>query len=190
MRATTTALLVCLVVLLLVLIEKERLREHWLYFTEDRRAATFDFVELSESWSVDMLRERFSGFPIRCYPNPGDGLGDLGCIVDTMSHNGVPSLFISFFFTSGHLHQVSVNIPWWNHAEAYSKLTATLGQPLASQLLPRHGVRLHGWRLADGAGLFFNRDRALNPLDWNSIYWRSAASCKARTCFRGQSNEP
>jgi hypothetical protein len=186
MRPTTGVLLVCLAVLLLVLLEKDRLREHWLFFTEDRTAVTFDFIELSESWTVDTLRQRFSGSPIRCYPNPGDGLGDLGCIVDTMSHNGVPSLFISFFFASGHLQQVSVNIPWWNHSEAYSKLTTTFGEPLASQLLPYHGVRLQGWRMADGAGLFYNRDRAINPLDWNAIYWRSASSCKASPCFRGQ----
>lgn len=163
--------------------QRENIREHQLYFTQDRKDVSFQLSDLSEAWTEKTLREKFVGIPLSCYPNPGEGLGDLGCALDTKSFNGVPALFISFFFASGHLQQVSINVPWWKHKAAYSYLVASMGRQTASQLYPHSGVRLHGWNLPSGAAVFYNRDKSLNPLLWNAINWRSASSCAADECF-------
>lgn len=163
--------------------QREAIREHQLYFTQDRKDVSFQLSDLSEAWTEKNLREKFSGIPLNCYPNPGEGLGDLGCALDTKSFNGVPALFISFFFVSGRLQQVSINVPWWKHQAAYNHLVASIGRQTASQLFPHSGVRLHGWSLPSGAAVFYNRDKSLNPLSWNAINWRSASSCAADGCF-------
>lgn len=159
------------------------IREHQRYFTENRQDVVLPFAELSEAWTERTLREKFAGYPIQCYRNPGRSLGDLGCAMDTKSFNGIPALFISFFFTSGHLRQISISIPWWEHQATYKYLTTALGPPTASQLFPYAGIRLHGWLLADGTAVFYNRDKSLNPLQWNAINWRSASSCMRTACF-------
>ena len=54
---------------------------------------------------------------------------------------------------------------------------------LTSQVWPLDGVRLHGWDLGNGSAVFLNRDRPLNPFQWNGIYWRSATACRQQGCF-------
>lgn len=161
----------------------ESIREHQLYFSEDRKDVRFELAELSEAWTEKTLREKFSGIPINCFSNRGEGLGDRACVIDTKSFNGLPALFIPFFFDSGRLQQVSINVPWWKHDAGYNYVVASIGLPASSQLLPHSGVRLHGWRLPSGAAVFYNRDKSLNPLMWNAINWRSASSCATKRCF-------
>lgn len=161
------------------------IQEHRLYFTKERQGVVFRLEELSDSWTEQYFRERFAGIPIRCSHYPGPGLGDLGCALDAQSFNGVPTLYIAFFFESGRLQQVSINIPWWHHQRAHRYLLASLGQPTVAQFFNFMDTRLYGWALSDGAGVFFNRDKALNPLLWNAIYWRSASACRAHQCFSG-----
>ena len=182
-RRILLALFACTIIAMILLAQKNYLNEYWLYFTEQRKPASFNFLELSESWTERSLRERFSGYPIGCYQYQGDLPVDRACGVDVSSHNGVPALYISFFFADGHLDQVSVNIPWWSHGTALKSMVAAFGQPTASQSRFRAGVRLHGWPLRNGAALFFNRDRPVNPLTWNAIYWRSASTCQKGGCF-------
>lgn len=164
--------------------QRDAFQEHRLYFTQERQGVLFRLEELSETWTEQSLGQRFPGIPIRCSYNPGPGLGDRGCALDAKSFNGVPTLFIAFFFEAGRLQQVSINIPWWHHQRAHRYLRAFLGEPTAAQFLNFWDTRLYGWALRDGAGVFFNRDKALNPLVWNAIYWRSAPACRAIECFR------
>lgn len=162
------------------------IEEYRLYFFSDRQPLVFAYSELSEEWTERTLQERFKGIPVRCFYESGSGLGDRVCGVDAKSHNGVPVLFMSFFFSSGRLARVSINVPWWAHAQGRQAMEATLGPPVAAQLLPRSGVRLLGWRLPEGAALFYNRDRAMNPLVWNAIFWNSPSICKSGRCFTGE----
>lgn len=182
-RGIFFALLICLCYFGLVMTQKDALIEHKLYFTEDRKEISFQFSEMSEKWTIKMLRDRFPGHTLNCQPNPGEMLGDMGCVLDAKSFNGVPALFISFFFSSNHLQQIAVNIPWWKHQVAYEYLQTTMGKPAASQLFPHSGVRLHGWILTDGTAVFYNRDKSINPLRWNTIYWQSASLCAANRCI-------
>lgn len=183
LRRIAILLLVGLAIFGLLMTQRAAIRQHQLYFTENRQDVSFQFAELSEAWTVNTLRKRFAGYPIHCYPNPGDNLGDLACAMDVKSFNGLPALFISFFFDAGQLQQISINVPWWKHRAAYKYLVASIGPQTASQVLHQEGVRLHGWHLPDGAGVFYNRDKSRNPLQWNGIYWRSASSCTNNACF-------
>ena len=158
-------------------------REYWLYFSTDRKPATLDLLLLSEDWTENRLSAEFPGFPIGCYPYQGPLRVQRACGVDVHSANDVPTLYMSFFFADGRLSEVSINVPWWSHKKAYRYLMTTLGEPMASQRRWHAGVRLHGWKLLGGAGVFLNRDRPLNPLQWNAIYWRSASACKRDGCF-------
>ncbi|MEJ8850251.1 hypothetical protein [Variovorax rhizosphaerae] len=178
------ATFVALVVVVLLLPQKAKIEEYRLYFTQDRKPATFAFTELSEDWTEKTLQEKFAGFPITCSPYSGPLPVQRACGVDVASHNGVPALFVSFFFSGGRLHQAIVNVPWWSRGTAQDRLVATLGQPAASQFFPHAGVRLHGWKLPGGAAVFLNRDRPWNPLDWNGIYWSSPSACAATGCIR------
>lgn len=160
--------------------QKSHLNEYYLYLTEDRKDASFAFSELSEDWSEQYIKERFSGYAMSCHPYKN---GARACGVDVKSHNGVPAMFISFFLVSDHLQEVAVNLPLWSRSEAEQSLLHTLGSPISAQLLPRHGVRLVGWKLFEGSAVFLNQDPNLLPPFRNSIYWRSASACNKGGCF-------
>ncbi len=166
-----------------VFVYREHIEEYRLYFSSERQPVTFKYTDLSETWTEKTLHDRFRGFKVRCFHETGNPLGERVCGLDAKSHNGVPVLFLTFFFSAGQLSHVSINIPWWAHGEGRTAIESALGPPAARQLLPRSGVRLLGWQLPGGAALFYNRDRDMNPLIWNAIYWNSARSCKLRGCF-------
>lgn len=187
-RSTLILLLFTALLAAFLHFQASNLTEYRLYFTEDRKAATLSLADLSENWTEATLRDQYAGYPVSCHPYQGELAVQRACAVYVSSYNGVPALFMSFFFADGHLSQISINVPWWSHGAAYRSLVANFGQPAASQLLPHAGVRLHGWRLRNGSAVFFNRDRPLNPLSWNGIYWRSASSCLKQRCFT--KNEP
>jgi hypothetical protein len=184
-RTVLVLALICVAVAALLLAQAGKLNEYRLYFTEDRRSASLDLSALSDEWTEADLKERYAGYPILCEPYRGPLPVQRACAVDVKSVNDVPALYMSFFFAGGRLNQLSINVPWWSHGTAYDSLVNTLGQPAASQQLPRAGVRLHGWRLGNGAAVFFNRDRPNHPLSWNGIYWRSPSACKVEGCFTG-----
>lgn len=182
-RRVLTLLIPILLLATFLLFQAGNLTEYRLYFTTDRKPATLDLLSLSEDWTESRLRAQFAEFPVGCHPYQGPLPVQRACAVDVRSANGVPALYMSFFFTRGRLSQVAINVPWWSHQSAYQYLVATLGKPVASQLLPRSGVRLHGWQLGNGSAVFFNRDRPFNPLHWNAIYWRSPTECRHEGCF-------
>jgi hypothetical protein len=183
LRRVILLLGICLAFAVGLLSQAGNLKEYQRYFTQERRPASLDLLALSEEWTEARLHEHFAGHTISCEVYSGELPVQRACAVDARSYNDIPVLYMSFFFADGHLNQVAINIPWWSHAEAYRSLDATLGQPAAAQPLPRSGVRLYGWQLNNGSAVFFNRDRPLNPLSWNAIYWRSAWACKNKGCF-------
>lgn len=177
-------LVACALLCVPLFLQRDKLNEYRLYLSEPRQPAVFGLAELSEDWTENTLRQRFAGNTVRCAPHGGDSTGAARvCAVDVKAYNGVPAMFVSFFFAKARLDQVSINIPWWVHGEAEQHLRATLGPPVAAQLLPRAGVRLYGWQLDQGGAVFFNRERDWNPLVWNAIYWRSASACRSQACF-------
>lgn len=159
-------------------------REHRLYLSEDRPAISLRYDELSEAWTEQSLRTRFPKANVRCYANDDKTLGDRTCAVDVLSNNDVATMFIAFFFAKGQLSAASFNIPWWAHGDALESIKAQLGEPRSAQLFFHGGVRLYGWELPDHGAVFYNRDRSLNPLQWNSVFWNSAAYCAKNRCFR------
>lgn len=166
-----------------LLANKQEAREHRLYFSEDRPAISLRYDELSESWTEQTLRTRFPKATLRCYSNDDRTLGDRACALDVFANNDVPTMFIAFFFAKGQLSSASFNIPWWAHGDALDNLKAQFGEPHSAQVLFHGGVRLYGWELPDHGAVFYNRDRSLNPLQWNSVFWNSAAYCAKNRCF-------
>jgi hypothetical protein len=185
-RQLVWSFLVLLILAAVWFVQRRNIEEYRRYFMIDNPSVTFAFTDLSEEWSEKTLRERFPGVPVSCHPYQGPLPVDRACALDVRSHNGVPTLFIAFFFSKGYLDHVSVNVPSWHHSRAYKNLVGTQGPADDSQFLPYAGVRLHGWRLADGAGLFLNRDSPFNPLSWNAIYWQSASACAKAGCFKSE----
>jgi hypothetical protein len=163
--------------------QKVNLNEYYLYFTEDRSPITFQFIDLSEDWTEQTLHERFSSLPVTCQNARVNPRVDRACAVDVKSHNGVPAMFVSFFFASGHLQEVAVSVPIWSRDDAHDSLVTVLGRPTGRQLWPHDGVRLVGWELRNGSAVFLNRDMNLMPPYRNAIYWRSSSACETDGCF-------
>jgi hypothetical protein len=167
---------------------RDNIREYLAYLSEDRKPVLLSFDDLSESWTDARVLERLAGLPTQCYanPDPAFALGERVCSVDVKSRDGVPTFMLSFFFSSGRLSHASFLIPWWAHSEGKRSIESMYGPPQAAQLIPRAGVRLYGWRLPDGAALFYNRDKPLNPVEWNAMFWSSATACAKKACFNKQ----
>lgn len=160
------------------------IREYRLFLSEERRHADLPWELLSESWSEADFQRQFSGYPVRCGP---DHTGTPGvtrsCSVDLKALNGVPTMYANFLFADGKLHRVAGVTPWWSHASGLEALQINYGKPHVTQVTARSGVRLHGWKLENGAFLFYNRDRDLNPLEPNSTQWFSPTACAPRACI-------
>lgn len=168
---------------------RDNLRDYRDYFADGRLPAHLPFGELSESWSEATVQSRFAGFPVTCYANqyPTPTMGDRVCSVEVGSNNNVPTFLMSFFFLSGRMTHATYLVPWWEHARGQSSIENAYGPPVARQMVPRQGARLLGWQLPDGAAIFYNRDRPLNPLWWNAMFWTSASACEKTRCIRTES---
>lgn len=159
-------------------------REFHLHFTTHRPQANFHLGFLSDQWSEDDLRQQLGWLKFRCYANaPGRYLDDRSCFADIRAFNHVTAMSLSFFFANGQLNRAAVQLPSWHHEEGFHMLRRMLGKPAGAQAKFAAGVRLIGWQLADGAAVYYNRDRPLNPLERNGIFWVSARHCRASPCF-------
>lgn len=159
-------------------------REFHLHFTTHRPQANFHLGFLSDQWSEDDLRQQLGWLTFRCYANaPGRYLDDRSCFADIRAFNHVTAMSLSFFFADGQLNRAAVQLPSWHHEEGFHMLRRMLGKPTGAQAKFSAGVRLIGWQLADGAAVYYNRDRPLNPLERNGIFWVSARHCRASPCF-------
>lgn len=167
-----------------ILLQWDHFKEYLRYFADERTPVTLDFSTLSESWTERTLEQRFAGNRIDCAPYQGPLRADRACAVNAGVTNGIPVLYATFFFLNGQLTQMVINIPWWVHLDAYHQLTRSLGPPADARHILSHFSYLHQWRLANGAAVYFNRRRSVNPLQWNAILWRSPSDCKLKpACF-------
>ncbi len=160
------------------------IREYKLYLTEERKPADLPWDELSESVTEADIRQRYQGFPMRCMPNETRVQGIVRmCILDLKTLNGVPTMTVNFLFGQSGLQRVATNIPWWAHADGLVTLESKYGPPSTSQDRAHSGVRLHGWKLATGAAVFYNRDPEKLPLGTNSVQWLANDACSGRPCI-------
>ena len=183
-RYTTLIIfLVFAIAALYLFINGWKLEEYWRYFAEDRMPITFDYDSLSENWTEKSLYERFGHFPIQCRTYIGGLPVERACGIDVKSHNGVPALYLAFFFKQDRLQFLSVNIPRWSLRKAKESLRHRFGNPYAGQLLKYNGVRLAAWKMSNGSAVFLNMEEPPGPLSWNSVLWISASQCEASKCF-------
>lgn len=183
-------ILAVLVIVVLVIQPRWRAVEEYRETLFGHQAPTvFKVSELSSAWTERTVRQRFPDSDLWCGPYRGPMRMDRACDLKTQGYNGVSATRVAFFFKDGELREAVVHVASWAHADGYHHLVAEHGKPYASQALPVKGVRLHGWRLQDGAGIFYNRDRPTDPLETSAIYWRSAQDCRAG-CFRDGFSPP
>lgn len=161
------------------------IREHRLYLFEPRLPVTLPFSELSEDWTEADVLTRFAEHNPACFADQSLGSDAWRrCAIDTASVNGIPAMYVNFWFKDAQLRRVAAVVPWWNHQQGFASLLRDYGMPSVMQPYRISGVRLSAWRLAAGATLFYNRDREWNPLEPSSVQWMSKVSCDGGPCLR------
>jgi len=159
-------------------------REYRLHFTTERPEAQFHIGFLSDEWTEDDLRKQLGWLKFRCQANrPGQYLDERSCFADIRSYNRVPAMTASFYFAQGKLNRAALQLPSWEHEGGLTLLFRMLGKPQGAQADASAGVRLVGWQLDNGGAVYYNRDRPLNPLERNGIFWVSARHCQQHPCF-------
>lgn len=159
-------------------------REYRLHFTTERPEAQFHIGFLSDEWTEDDLRKQLGWLKFRCQANrPGQYLDERSCFADIRSYNRVPAMTASFYFAQGKLNRAALQLPSWEHESGLTLLFRMLGRPQGAQARASAGVRLVGWQLDNGGAVYYNRDRPLNPLERNGIFWVSARHCQQHPCF-------
>ena len=159
-------------------------REYRLHFTTERPEAQFHIGFLSDEWTEDDLRKQLGWLKFRCQANrPGQYLDERSCFADIRSYNRVPAMTASFYFAQGKLNRAALQLPSWEHESGLTLLFRMLGKPQGAQADASAGVRLVGWQLDNGGAVYYNRDRPLNPLERNGIFWVSARHCQQHPCF-------
>lgn len=159
-------------------------REYRLHFTTERPEAQFHIGFLSDEWTEDDLRKQLGWLQFRCQANrPGQYLDERSCFADIRSYNRVPAMTASFYFAQGKLNRAALQLPSWEHEGGLTLLFRMLGKPQGAQARASAGVRLVGWQLDNGGAVYYNRDRPLNPLERNGIFWVSPRHCQQHPCF-------
>lgn len=159
-------------------------REYRLHLTTERPEAQFHIGFLSDEWTEDDLRKQLGWLKFRCQANrPGQYLDERSCFADIRSYNRVPAMTASFYFAQGKLNRAALQLPSWEHEGGLTLLFRMLGKPQGAQADASAGVRLVGWQLDNGGAVYYNRDRPLNPLERNGIFWVSARHCQQHPCF-------
>lgn len=153
-------------------------------------AMTIDLTVFSDEMNEGEVLSVMSDVPLACVNDHSvPELGNRVCYSNIRSYIGVRALRIAFFFKEQRLAHIKIDIPWWRHGTMAEQLINDLGQPLGGQEIPVHGVRLVGWRLTNG-NIFYNRDRDLNPLMWNTVYWMSHAEAASMGGAFSQAGKP
>ncbi len=137
---------------------------------------SLDLQDIQGGLTEAEIKQRFFTLPLHCSNNhiSGSKLGDRVCYTELKTYDGLPASFIVFFFHNGGLSSLKIDVPWRIHRKMKHRLFQHYGRPFVNDLLPLHGVRLVGWKLLHG-NLIYNLDPHINPLQWNTIYWISAA---------------
>jgi hypothetical protein len=152
------------------------------YLFENRPSLDFSHEDLSQDWTEADLKARFASATFDCYRN-GDQLGTRACDTYIGSHNGAPAMVGVFYFADGRLAHASILVPWWRHGAMFKALVSRYGSPTAVQNMTSGNVPLFGWKLVNGSGLFYNRERSAKPFEYNLVFWTSARKCEEHPCF-------
>lgn len=166
--------LVIAMVALLVFSSQDRIHVYGTYLREKSPEITTNFLALSDEMDEIMIRKHFEGVPLTCIgQGPGsDSLGDRVCYASIDKADGDAALTLAAFFRKGRLARVIVQTPWWVHKSWATRLTTQFGAPVHAGLVSRFGGPVLRWTLLNGH-VDSNRDRSINPLNWNVIVWTS-----------------
>lgn len=158
-------------------------RENRQFLSRAESVMDFSFNDLSGKWTEADLRERFSYKTIICFDET-TSFGDKSCSVDLTSHNGAPAMLVVFFFTHDRLRAAFMHVPWWHHGKMRESLERLYGKPTTTHVVADDDTSLTGWKLENQGGLFYNTNRAANPLMWSAMLWYSPDYCKETDCYK------
>ena len=160
-------------------------KEYRLYKTEARKDASLEWKNLGTVHNPESLKALFPDFKLYCQRDwtgiPG---AENACAVYVRSLNSVPVMYLNFIFSSDRLLRASAAVPQEAHLAGVAYLRETFGQPNAAQNRKISGVRLYGWKLADGSTIFYNIDKAKNDFEPSSIQWMPKDGCNGLPCIR------
>lgn len=188
--ATGLGLMLCTALLSIValwVLYPDYSNENWLYLTESRPAASVDFASIPPETSEAQWLAKHSQLKFYCSDAPQQGYGsERSCYADISALNGLPAMGLTAHFSGNRLAHLTVSIPWWDHRDRLRQLHQTLGAPVIHKLPAVDGLRLEGWHLSNGSGIFYNFDRNWAPTKWSQMIWTSAKQCQYEHCFPEQ----
>lgn len=164
------------------LLDPDGCKDYVRYLSGHEPAVELSFDAISQYWDEQALRQAYPGLYFDCNDEPS---AQRSCYADIRSYNGLPAMGLVFFLADKKVQRATVYVPSWYHGRMLKSLIRQVGAPSAIQSEARVGPPLVGWRLADGAGLFANRDTSLNPLARNAILWIAPRVC-ATGCWSGK----
>ena len=158
--------------------------EYRLYKSESRKPVRLKLSDVSSIASEADLHRALQGHQVVCQPDwTGVSGAKTACAVYTNSYNGVPAMYLNFIFSEVALVRMGVAIPQEAHEEGFKFLESEFGTPTVTQSTAKAGIRLHGWKLADGAAVFYGRERAKEAFEPSSIQWMPQRGCGGRSCI-------
>ena len=165
-------LLTIAIVALLVFSSQDRMHVYGTYLREKSPEITTNLPALSADMDEAMLRKHFERVPLTCIgQGPGsDIMGDRVCYASIDKADGDAALTLAAFFRKGRLAHLIVQMPWWVHKSWATRLTGRFGRPVHAGLVSRFGGPVLRWTMLNGY-VDSNRDRSLNPFNWNVIMW-------------------
>lgn len=155
-----------------IVLNYDRLHVYGTYIRETSPEIATRLTELSVEMNEAAIRRHFAGVGLRCLaPSPGsENLGDRLCYAAIDAADGDAALTLAVSFRRGKLTHAFVQVPWWVHESWMNRLEARYGQPRHAGLVSPFGGPVLRWSMPNGF-VEFNRDRSLNPLAWNMIFW-------------------
>ena len=159
-------------VALLVFFNYDRMHIYGTYLREKSPEITLRLIDLSSEMNEALLRKHFEGVSLNCISQSfeSNGLGDRVCYASIDRADGDAALTLAAFFRKDKLSSVIAQVPWWIHQSRISRLTTQFGQPIMAGRVSRFGGPVLRWSLPNGY-VEANRDRSLNPFEWNLIKW-------------------
>lgn len=158
------AVLVCLVAALGAL-SLDRLESYYYYLRDDSPGVTMRYAQLSGQMDEAAVRKHFGDVFLICYNERSGPAGtDRLCHAAVDKADGESAMMLVAFFSKGRLTSTVVHVPWWVHGRWLDRVVGQYGKA------NRSNSTFLGWTLPNGT-LYYNRDRSLNPLEWNSLFW-------------------
>ncbi len=157
-----------------LLFDPQGSRDYARYLRGHKPAIELPFDAISQDWDEQALQQAYPALRFDCNDEPS---AERSCYADIRSYNGMPAMGLVFFLSGQKVNRAAVYVPSWSHGQMLASLTQQAGAPSATQSRSSAEPPLVGWQLANGAGLFANKEAPRNPLARNAVLWIAPRVC-------------